>query len=386
MSYPSVDKLQKTLAKDVFHYAKDAKKASGRALGTLVEVITFYVIQDWGFENNIRIERGLIEYLNPSISHNVEYTIHPVRKSLRLELEYKLPITTKKIFAELKSNKSAIKYGWSKYNTISTTLLSARGVLRNACVLARNKRSNLIVVLKGVSENKATIEVIEQLEKPFAMFECKRVGIEEGNKKGPQTIEKAKQGAYVARTVSSLQKVRNSNGELFGALPLGNGNFRLEPFGKLLKEVIESSDKKLYGDFILTVGVVSNHGNWFTSNNPNKELIVLKDAYDWLLFLTDRGIATFIDELLLNPSKEYKPVRDAFLVSYLNVKGKAMQYGKNQFTKVQMNREADQLLQKYFHQNRKKIRNWINIISPAGLTLEMLKTQITKLSNKDWNI
>lgn len=96
MSYPSVDKLQKTLAKDVFHYAKDAKKASGRALGTLVEVITFYVLQDWGFENNIRIERGLIEYLNPSISHNVEYTLHPVRKGLQLELEYKLPITTKK--------------------------------------------------------------------------------------------------------------------------------------------------------------------------------------------------------------------------------------------------------------------------------------------------
>ena len=76
------------------------------------------------------------------------------------------------------------------------------------------------------------------------MFECKRVGIEEGNKKGPQTIEKAKQGAYVARTVSSLQKVRNSKGELFGALPLDNGNFRFEPFEKLLKEVIESNDKK----------------------------------------------------------------------------------------------------------------------------------------------
>lgn len=27
-------------------------------------------------------------------------------------------------------------------------------------------------------------------------------------KKGPQTIEKAKQGAYVTRTASSLQKIR----------------------------------------------------------------------------------------------------------------------------------------------------------------------------------
>jgi hypothetical protein len=32
MAYESVDKLQKTLAENVFHYAKDAKKAAGRAL------------------------------------------------------------------------------------------------------------------------------------------------------------------------------------------------------------------------------------------------------------------------------------------------------------------------------------------------------------------
>ena len=35
MRYHSVDQLQKMLTKDVFHYAKDSKKAAGRALGTL---------------------------------------------------------------------------------------------------------------------------------------------------------------------------------------------------------------------------------------------------------------------------------------------------------------------------------------------------------------
>ncbi len=44
------------------------------------------------------------------------------------------------------------------------------------------------------------------------MFECKRVGVEEGMKKGPQTIEKAKQGAYVAKSVSNLQRVRLNDG------------------------------------------------------------------------------------------------------------------------------------------------------------------------------
>ena len=75
MSYMSVDKLQQTLAQKVFHYAKDSKKAAGRALGTLVEIITFYLLKDWGVENNVRIEKGLIEYRNAAISHNVEYTL-----------------------------------------------------------------------------------------------------------------------------------------------------------------------------------------------------------------------------------------------------------------------------------------------------------------------
>lgn len=80
MSYLSVDKLQQTLARDVFHYAKDSKKAAGRALGTLVEVITFYLLKDWGFEDNLRIEKGLVEYRNATVSHNVEYTLHPVKQ------------------------------------------------------------------------------------------------------------------------------------------------------------------------------------------------------------------------------------------------------------------------------------------------------------------
>jgi len=47
MSYQSVDQLQKVLTQKVFHYAKDAKKAAGRALGTLVEIITFYALKSW---------------------------------------------------------------------------------------------------------------------------------------------------------------------------------------------------------------------------------------------------------------------------------------------------------------------------------------------------
>jgi hypothetical protein len=36
MPYESVDQLQKVLVEKVFHYAKDSKKAAGRALGTFM--------------------------------------------------------------------------------------------------------------------------------------------------------------------------------------------------------------------------------------------------------------------------------------------------------------------------------------------------------------
>jgi len=80
-----------------------------------------------------------------------------------------------------------------------------------------------------------------------------------------------------------------------------------------LNEIINSDDMELLSNFILTVGIVSNHGNWFTSENHNKELKVLAQSYDWLLFLTDAGVATFVTDLLLKPKKNFKPLKMLFL-------------------------------------------------------------------------
>ncbi len=76
--YESVDALQKHLATEVFHYTASGKKAAGRALGTLIEVITFYLIESWGLRHSLVIEKALAEYGNPEITHNLEYTLHPV--------------------------------------------------------------------------------------------------------------------------------------------------------------------------------------------------------------------------------------------------------------------------------------------------------------------
>lgn len=275
MAYPSVDELQKLLTKEVFHYAQDSKKAAGRALGTLVEVITFYLLQAWGLSESIAIERGLAEYGNPDIKHNVEYSLHPVtyRKSILLG-DIQPPLTMAKLAKVLCDEIP----DFDQCARTSNVLLTRAGVYRNCCVLAVNEDQVHMCLIQKISEGEVMLNVVGQYKKPYAMFECKRVGIEEGNKKGPQTIEKAKQGAYVARTVSALQRVRLASGDLQAVMPRGDGSLYVRPYGEMMQEIIETSSADLLKDFVLTVGVVSNHGNWFTSGDQNKELMVLAQS------------------------------------------------------------------------------------------------------------
>jgi hypothetical protein len=210
------------------------------------------------------------------------------------------------------------------------------------------------------------------------VFECKRVGVEEGVKKGPQTIEKAKQGAYVARTVSSLQKIRMADGTINGLLELESGKLRCEPYNKFLQSLIQSTDASMLRHFTLTVGVVSNHGNWFTSDDHNKELKVLAQSYDWLLFLTDPGLSQFVQSLLISPSKAYKPIKTAFKKSYTG------QRGVNRFTKVQIDLKANVALQDYFTKNLATVEQWFNVISPVGRSIPELKRELSELASKKW--
>jgi len=374
MTYQSVDKLQKTLAEEVFAHTKDAKKASGRALGTLVEIITYYLLKSWGFNNDISIERGLEEYGNPEIAHNVEYSLHPIVRSLNVSV----PINGKAISANiilkaLERNGHVITGLVRKNNHLLTN-----DILRNACTIAMTNNSFLLASIKSSTKSELLLEVYEQSRKPYGMFECKRVGVEDGMKKGPQSIEKAKQGAYVARAASSLQKIRTESGEKYGIIYRSDGSYIVEPYVDLMEKIIFSNEKELLRRFILTVGFVSNHGNWFTSSNQNKELKVLAQSYDWLLFLTDDGLAEFIESLLLKPEKDYQLIRDTFLSSYKDGKK------KNQFTKVQMNIHSDTILLKYFRDNLSKIEGWFNIISPEGKTIADLKRELQELKTKDW--
>mgnify|MGYP001012695047 CR=1 FL=1 len=375
MPYQSVDQLQKVLTENVFHYAKDSKKAAGRALGTLVEIITFYAIKSWGLEKHVAIERPLPEFANGEITHNVEYSLHPSNALAQIKFNRnELPLTSRKIL----KNEQIAKVISPKDLVKTNALLSRDCVLRNSCTVCENGGSFVNAYLEKFDENRGQYSLASLQRRPFAVFECKRVGVEEGMRKGPQTIEKAKQGAYVARAVSALQKIRLSNGNIGGLIQRPDGSFIVDDYYKLMSEIIASDEPDLLSQFIMTVGVVSNHGNWFTSDNHNKELRVLAQSYDWLLFLTDNGMAQFVDQLLLNPAKDYSAAKEAFLASYTGKKG------VNQFTKVQISLAADYALQKYFKANKKVIENWFNVITPREKKLTTLKDELDILKQKNW--
>lgn len=371
----SVDQLQKILCEQVFHYAKDSKKAAGRALGTLVEIITFYALKSWGFEDSVAIERPLPEFANDDITHNVEFSLHP--SNLLAQLDFNLddlPLTAKKIAASLESAGIPI----SKDALRSNALLTKDLILRNSCMVWDIGENFLNAYLETFIEGAGSYSVRSLRRRPYAIFECKRVGVEEGMGKGPQTIEKAKQGAYVARTVSALQKVRRSDGRMAGLIEHSNGEHRFGDYYDLMAEIIASNDPELLSRFILTVGIVSNHGNWFTGENHNKEIKVLAQSYDWLLFLTDTGIAQFMDELLLHPRAELAAAREAFVASYTGEKG------VNRFTKVKIALAADAALQSYFTSQRDVVEGWFNIIAPLGKPLSVLRNELNTLRGKNW--
>lgn len=369
MGYESVDKLQNLLADKVFGYTNDRKKAAGRALGTFLEIITYYLIKSWRMDTFAAIERPLPEFANAEITHNVEFTLHGSKKisDARYQMD-DIPISGSSIIKKLNLPAFGAKQK-------SAMLIDRNKVLRNACTLLSNE-SKIINAYADTTRNSYSVH--ELCAKPFAMFECKRVGVEEGSKKGPQTIEKAKQGSYVARTVSALQRVRKSDGTLAGFLQKSETDYIVDDYYKLLSKVIASDENTLLENFILTVGVVSNHGNWFTSENPNKELKVLAQSYDWLLFLTDRGISEFITDVLISPKKEYGAVKAAFQRSYSSDKK------GNVFTKVRMDCDSDRALCDYFSANLHEIEGWFNVISPQKKSLADLKRELLALSKKNW--
>jgi len=148
----------------------------------LVEIITFYLLKSWDFESSIAIEKALAEYGNPEITHNVEYSLHPVLRKYTLTLSHpKLPVTASRILSEIDESQFSLTH----FQKSGMALLTTSGVLRNSCTIASGSKSHLLATLASKDPDGLQVVVVEQYFKPYAIFECKRVGVEEGTKKGP---------------------------------------------------------------------------------------------------------------------------------------------------------------------------------------------------------
>ena len=311
------------------------------------------------------------EFSNPGITHNVEFTLHPCVCSENISFKIsELPLTPKKILPKIHN---AIENLIIDVNN----LVSSSGQLKNACKIRHTDKIMTLATLTSKTQDALEVNVSDLLLFPFAMFECKRVGVEEGMRKGPQTIEKAKQGAYVARAVSALQRLRRRDGNLMGFLEKEDGGDSLiGEYYDLLNTMIDvPENSSLLKDFVLTIGVISNHGNWFTRDNMNKELEVLAQSYDWLLFLSDSGLSEFIESCLL--SGDYPEIKHAFESSYPKT-------DDNRFTKTAINMDAHFALKDYFFRNKNNIFSWFNLIAPRNKTIADLQNQLTVLQKKQW--
>jgi hypothetical protein len=358
--------MQNLLSEAVFSHTDSPKKAAGRALGTIIEIIGFYLIKAWGHEYKVAIEKPLSEYANQGIMHNVEFTFHRNRLLGRIETPASATITSTQVF-----NSAGLPEHFRRPN--ATRYLLRDGAIKNACTVAQSTSSFCNAYF---SPDKKGILLYELLNVPFAMFECKRVGVEEGAKKGPQTIEKAKQGSYVARAVSSIQRIRLSDGRIGGVVENQGQLECFDDYNALIENAIFERNTKMLTNFILTIGIVSNHGNWFTSNNQNKEMKVLAQSYDWLLFLTDEGLASFLQKLI-NDESTFRSVKKAFENSY----GLSKKF--NRFTKTIMDAEADSILSNYFIDNIQEIESWFNVVAPAGRSIGTLNSMLSELSKAE---
>ena len=368
MSYKSIEAVQEALTNGIFSKRKDARKAAGRSLGTLVEIITFYLLRSYGLEDYLAIERSLKEYARPDIGHNVEFTLHG--SSLLGTVSYRQgdSISAAKVAKSLGITTDG--YERKAHKPVANLLV------KNAATLFESGHS-FINAYPCTAKN--FIRINELTICPFAMLECKRVGIEKGMSRGPQTIEKAKQGAYVALTASRLQKVRALDGRLFGFLEEESGKFTIKPYSDLLHSIVKAKDSSRLRDVVVTVGVVSNHGNWFTHENQNKEMKVLSESYDWLLFLTDDGLTSFINDMLLGDAARLTATCEAFQRCYADDAS-----NNDKFTKSNMPIQADIELTKYFADNLERITGWFNIVAPAGGTVPELMGLLSELAHIDW--
>ena len=154
---------------------------------------------------------------------------------------------------------------------------------------------------------------------------------------------------------------------------------KIQEYQLELDKIIDNPDSEFATGLNLSIGIVSNHGNWFTDEKLNKELLVLKSSYDWLLFMSDEAMVKFVTDLLIDPKPKFSAVSNAFTASYRPGRK------KNIFTKTVIQKNADSALRNYFSQNTEEIEKWFTVLQPEYKNIDDLKITLDKVSKRKAN-
>ena len=155
MSFQSINALQQTLANSVFRYVADRKKAAGRALGTLVEIVTFCTLRAWNLSAHVVIERRVPEFANREIFHNVEFSLHHIHSRHEVSLKPPpLPLTAAKLKRELPFLQDR--------DMRPVRLLSKDSLKRNAALLVKpGGESPVVANINSLDESQCSVVVCE---------------------------------------------------------------------------------------------------------------------------------------------------------------------------------------------------------------------------------
>lgn len=369
----SIDEIQKKLQKDIFKDRVDAKKAAGRALGTIQEIIVWFLLEVHGLGIRTLLEYQLPEYANADILHNVEFSIHPLRSIDSLSL-----IGTKNMSIKLPSE-IIKRHSKQKKNLVpSVTVLERHRQFGNEvrvinpCFVKNLVDWNYDEVYLGRYKNKDEGELVTISKTPIAFVESKRVGLEEGTTTGPQTIEKAKQASYIALRTSKLQKIFHA-GEILGVMVLSDGTKIVDNYEKLWSDLIKKGDINALRGVVRSIILLSDSINWYVKGVEKKDLHVIKQSYDWTIWMEDEGLISFVENFLLTDGV----IRDVFYKNYVERKK-----GGTFFTKNRMDNEAYSVLFSFFQKNHEKIeKTWLKVLAPKDKTFDdMVKELLMVLS------
>jgi hypothetical protein len=366
----SVDDVQKILMDKIFSKSEASKKAAGRALGTIQEIIVWLLLDAHGLGNRTILEYRLPEYARPHITHNVEFSINPQRKVEQVRLESELHKT-------IKLPQSII----DRHSVQKTSLNRSVRVIDHNSQFQRPVRLINPSFVKNVEEWQADAlyfgqyidnnqgSVVSVSKMPVAFIESKRVGLEVGTTTGPQTIEKAKQGSYTALRCSKLQKVFLPK-MTCGVIAKNVGEqIKLRPYDEVWEEIIASKDIELLNGIIRSVIFLSDHINWYVNGIAKKDLTILQQSYDWTIWINDQGLVNFVTDCILGNEEVF----GAFSRNYTERTPGSLGF----FTKNRIDDRVYRILLSYFNRNLQRIlKDWLCVLGPSGKQFSDLVTEL----------